>query len=303
MPPVLGLAVAAWDFVGLMKECSARGYSSDRYLAYCDSERFGGYEHGAYFLETEPAAVESLKKADVLFLGNSRMQFAFSTESALRAFKDRATSGFHLLGFAYGENYLFPLAVMSKLKITPKALIVSVDDRFFLKTQSPAAFFVTAQRGARNNYEAKILKQLWHQRLCSESSPIRSLCGELGSIFRSRATGFWYTKNFRKSEDKQFLDAHGIDAKTIETLIAGGKDFLARVGVRKDCIIFVSTPLQEWSSDSGAELARRLGTTFVSGPERRWVTIDGSHLVPESAEAWSGEVLEKIKPLLARCGA
>src|SRR5690349_12039247 len=49
------------------------------FLAFCESPRYGDYEHGAYYFDLEPEAIEALKKAEVLFLGNSRAQFAFST--------------------------------------------------------------------------------------------------------------------------------------------------------------------------------------------------------------------------------
>src|ERR1700745_3867650 len=48
-------------------------------LAYCSSPAFAYYEHGAYFYDLEPAAVENLKKADVIFLGSSHEQIGFST--------------------------------------------------------------------------------------------------------------------------------------------------------------------------------------------------------------------------------
>src|SRR5215471_16448074 len=61
--------------------CQADGYGIDRYLAYCGSDGYGEYDHGALWFELEPDATESARRAKVLFLGNSRMQLAFSTRA------------------------------------------------------------------------------------------------------------------------------------------------------------------------------------------------------------------------------
>src|SRR5215470_9376009 len=59
--------------------CQADGYGTDRYIAYCNGAGYADYEHGAFWFDLEPSARDFAKIADVLFLGNSRMQVAFST--------------------------------------------------------------------------------------------------------------------------------------------------------------------------------------------------------------------------------
>src|SRR6516164_23273 len=61
--------------------CQANLYSSDRYIASCNGTRYADYEHGAFAFDLEPAAENFAREADVLFLGNSRLQYAFSTSS------------------------------------------------------------------------------------------------------------------------------------------------------------------------------------------------------------------------------
>ena len=43
--------------------CQANGYSSDRYLAYCQADNYGDYEHGAFWFDLEPNAERSAAKA------------------------------------------------------------------------------------------------------------------------------------------------------------------------------------------------------------------------------------------------
>ena len=56
--------------------CQAPGYSADRYLAYCGGGNYADFEHGAFFYNLEPPALDYARNADVLVLGNSRLQVA-----------------------------------------------------------------------------------------------------------------------------------------------------------------------------------------------------------------------------------
>ncbi len=50
--------------------CPADGYSSDRYIAYCNGAGYADYEHGALWFGLEPVAQDFARNADVLFLIN-----------------------------------------------------------------------------------------------------------------------------------------------------------------------------------------------------------------------------------------
>src|SRR5580658_2998241 len=54
--------------------CQATLYSSDRYIASCNGTHYADYEHGAFAFDLEPRAENFARDADVLFLGNSRLQ-------------------------------------------------------------------------------------------------------------------------------------------------------------------------------------------------------------------------------------
>src|SRR5689334_5407029 len=68
-----------WMRTRTLFACPGDGYSADRYIAYCDAGNYADYEHGAFWFGLEPAASQYAKDADVLFLGNSRLQVGFST--------------------------------------------------------------------------------------------------------------------------------------------------------------------------------------------------------------------------------
>jgi hypothetical protein len=86
--------------------CQADGYTSDRYLAYCGGKYYADYEHGAFWFDLEPSARIFARNADVLFVGNSRIQVALSTAETDNWFAE-ASARYYLLGFSYSTNVIF----------------------------------------------------------------------------------------------------------------------------------------------------------------------------------------------------
>src|SRR5262249_40321531 len=86
--------------------CPSNGYGGNYYLGYCQGRTYGDYDHGAFWFGLDSTARESAALADVLFIGNSRMQFGFSAPPLGRWF---AANGQHyyLLGFSHVENATF----------------------------------------------------------------------------------------------------------------------------------------------------------------------------------------------------
>ena len=85
--------------------CKADGYSSDRYIAYCNGAGYGDYEHGAFWFGLEPVAESFARTSDVLFLGSSRLQVALSTVATTDWFS-AISARYYLLGFSYNGNVI-----------------------------------------------------------------------------------------------------------------------------------------------------------------------------------------------------
>ena len=164
--------------------CPATLYSSDRYIAYCDGTRYADYEHGAFAFDLEPAAENFARNADVLFLGNSRLQFAFSTAATADWFS-AASARYYLLGFTYYENMVFAEELLRKIQPRAKVYVINVDD-FFDRSETPPVKTILHDPAARNRYETKRLWQRVHEPLCKTFAVI---CGSQFVIFRSRETG------------------------------------------------------------------------------------------------------------------
>lgn len=97
--------------------CPANAYDGGSYLGYCQASAYGDYDHGAFWFALEPKAREAVASADVLFLGNSRMQFGFSSPALGRWF---TANGFryYLLGFSHSENVTFIGPLLQRLQPT-----------------------------------------------------------------------------------------------------------------------------------------------------------------------------------------
>ena len=105
------LAAIVGAFVFHMRQagiftCPATAYGGDRYLGYCQGTAYGDYDHGALWFGLEPGVREAAAAADVLFVGNSRMQFGFSAPALGRWFEGSGAS-YYLLGFSHNETAKF----------------------------------------------------------------------------------------------------------------------------------------------------------------------------------------------------
>jgi hypothetical protein len=109
--------------------CKWRGYSADDFLAYCRSQRYADYEHGAFYYGLEPDIRTNVRNAKVLFLGSSKIQAAFST-NAVRSYFDKLRIDFFVMGFGYAESSRFALSVLQRSEATPRLLVINADPFF-----------------------------------------------------------------------------------------------------------------------------------------------------------------------------
>jgi hypothetical protein len=293
------------DFFGFMKECSAWGYSSDRYLAYCEGDHYGDYEHTAFYWNQESDVIRKLKEAQVLFLGNSRMQFAISNSATDAFFSQRATPiSYYLMGFGFAEPYSFSARMIEKFNLKPKVVIINVDDRFFQGGYSPPAETTLNTNGERLHNILKKGKQFAHRIFC-QSRPDSELCGKMNTLYRSRENGFWFTDHFRVPDITPFVVTGGLDPKKVTKDLPGARDLMSKFSdISPECVVFITIPVPKISAENAESLAKAMGASFVatSTPGESFKTLDGSHLTPEDALIWTKNTLPKFEGILKHCG-
>jgi hypothetical protein len=289
----------AYQFrTNLIFSCQAAGYSADQYLGACNGARYGDYEHGAFWFDLEPAAETFAKNADVLFLGDSRLQMALSTAATTDWFA-AASARYYLLGFYFYGNMIIADAVLHKILPRAKVYVINIDG-FFETSESPPVKTILHDPKAREQYEAKRLWQRVHEPICKAVSAI---CGNNFAIFRSRQTGaYMYALNGKRYSSAPVSYDEVVDQQALNRNTAAGVEFLSRLPVRRECVILTIVPGVGTKKEGATALASALGLKLVI-PEQTgelW-TFDGAHLDQASAQRWSQAFLQAAGSSIRSC--
>ena len=122
-----GVWVARPNLGGRVKNITrAERPSDDYYLAH---DHGGHVDHHVMYFGTDPVALDHLKRADVILLGNSRLMFA-ARPRVLDAFFEARGLRYYVLGFGFREADRFPLAIIEKFDLKPRMVIVNADGFF-----------------------------------------------------------------------------------------------------------------------------------------------------------------------------
>jgi hypothetical protein len=276
--------------------CPANGYSTDRYLAYCHGGNYADYEHGAFYFNLERGVENSVRDANVLFLGNSRLQVAFSTHATTDWFATNSLR-YYLLGFSYFENMFFSDKLLHMIRPKAKVYVINLDD-FFSRSESPPVKMIMDDPEAMRRYEIKHLLQLMHERICQEAAFI---CGHKFVVFRSRETGAYFTEGAAEEKVAPVSYDRQIDNKEVAVQTAAGLGFLSQFGQGR-CVILTMVPFIDTKIETAKAIARNLGMrlivpSFIDGLQ----TYDGYHLDQPSAQRWSQAFFQVAGPKIRSC--
>jgi hypothetical protein len=277
--------------------CVADGYTADRYLAYCDATGYGDYEHGAFWFGLEPSAQNFAKDADVLFLGNSRAQYAFSTAATADWFSG-ASVRYYLLGFTYYDGVSFAEALLRRIRPKTRVYVINLDG-FFGQWASPPAMDVMHDQGARSHYEAKRLWQSVHEPICKL---VPDLCGHTYAIFRSRESGAFSLSGGKWSLDaKPVSNDRGVSEDVVKSNTSAAIKFLSSLPVKEECVILTVVPTTGTKIGNLKTIAAALHKDLVTPEIPGLQTFDGSHLDQPSAERWSQAFFKAAGPEIRSC--
>jgi hypothetical protein len=276
---------------------------ADDFLAYCRSVRYGDYEHGALYCGLEPKVRESIRAAQVLFLGSSRLQAGFAANAVRDYFRARGIRYF-VMGFGYGDVSAFEQPVMERSGASPKVIVINADP-FFVPPNILSEPAKDAIEGGPS-YLWRLMSKMAFQRvhriicravpLCPESEP---------SIFRSATDGqwSWIGPYFEEREAPVDPETEKLPPQfEIERAKTIGEMFLNRIGLDRRCVVLTGIPTNGLKSAEVAEiLATALNTRFLAPKIDGIATVDGGHLNLRSAELWSAAFLEALTPIVNEC--
>jgi hypothetical protein len=275
--------------------CPANFYDSDHYIAYCGAAGYGEYEHGAFWFDLEPSAQAFTKNADVLFLGDSRLQVGFSTTATANWFS-AASTRYYLLGFAGWENMVFAEGLLRRIQPKARVYVINVDG-FFERSETPDVKTILHDPEARHRYEVKRLWQRVHEPVCRN---LPRFCRHKAFRFRSRETGA-YINPPRESEPIPVSYDQAINQDVVNSYTDVAILFLSQVPVKRSCIILTAVPKTETKIGNAKAVAKALGVNFVAPEISELGTDDGSHLTQPSAQRWSQAFFEAVGSKIRSC--
>lgn len=294
------------DLFPWVGSCPAGGLTNEYYLAYCHSRRYGDYELYSFLENTEPEQIANAQSADLLFLGNSRTQYAFSTDAVDQYLKRRSIDYF-VFGFGFGAKMDIPLRLMSQYNINPAVVIVNADPFFTTQKSLMVSKVTDGQRNTRWEYSVKRRLQAWQKTVCADehknvSTFIKNVAcsGSEETVFRSVRNGFWDTRYFRKDQ-RIPVGYESTEQVDFEDSLTSAKQFIADTGLSPDCVILTVTPRTDTPNKFAKKLASTLDMPLLLPELGNLTTVDDSHLSPDSAERWSEAILKLSEPLLDDC--
>jgi hypothetical protein len=278
--------------------CSLNGYDArTNYVAFCGDLHYGDFEHQVFYDGSFDTS-QRLRESDVLFIGNSQIQAAFSRSNVAPFFEQRSAR-FFMAGFGYVEGWRFPAAVMRRHRAGPKILVLNVS--YWIDwTSEPARYTVDHPISGPIGAFFKGLAPSVYAWLCAT-------CGGSPSLLRSKGTGQWDWRNF----DPVKLDGDPVEATRLASdeeiqawadhVLPWAKELIASTSAR--CVILTQVPSPGPQEVYAQKLAQYVDAHVILPKVEGLRTWDGSHLTAASSVAWSGAFLRELDALGPRCGA
>lgn len=278
-----------------------RPLDPDYYLAH---DRGGHLDHHVLFHGTDGEALRNLKRADVIFVGTSRMMFALRARILTPWAAEQGIS-YYALGFGHRDGDEWVLEIIRRHDLHPKLVVANVDE-FFGQRRS-----VWADRVRRDSgFGARKLQlegEFGHEFRRAIHRVIPNwidLYGRPGFPFgnefiayRSRTNGTWLVSPW--PEPVMAAPAEEFGTGPVGDRIGGParafKEELDRRGTR---LVLTHVPAPNHSVGNPVALGAMLGVPVVALDVDGLTSHDGSHLSEASAVLWSRRLTQDLRPYL-----
>ena len=266
------------------------------YLAH---DRGGHIDHHVLYHGTDDVAREHLKRADVLFLGNSRLMFALDS-TVMQPFFAAAGHRPYVLGFGHEEQDDFPLEIVRSLDLRPSLVVINADHFF---------------AGRRSEWAAKVIEEstfdAWKIQVEGEAAHrVRRLLHRVVPhyvdrrrglrevvLYRSREDGSWFVANDFGEGTRFEWPLPDRDLPGHEALRAA-EAFKREVEARGAQLVLTVIPGPDVSLHRARAMAAHLSVPLLVPEATELRTIDNSHLSAESAARVATSLLAQLRPYL-----
>jgi len=307
---VLGLLIAAtaalWaarpGLGGRVKNITrAERPSDDYYLAH---DHGGHVDHHVLYFGTDPTALEALRRADVLLLGNSRLMFAARPRVLDGFFEDRGLR-YYVMGFGFREGDRFPLDIIEKFDLKPRLVIVNTDG-FFQNEYSDFArsvmkhsafsawqFRTEAEAGHEFRRAMHLLVPNWIDLF---GRPGFGWSREL-VIYRSRTNGAWQLSPWEPGTTP-VSGRNLAEPRLAPREIEAARTFKAALDRRGTSLVLTYVPTPRPLGGGPELFAQVLNVPLVAAHPAGLLSEDGDHLDESSAIAWSEAFVRQLRHVL-----
>jgi hypothetical protein len=274
--------------------------TDEEIVAYCHSRQYGDYEHAAYFLNLEPALVDRFRQAEILFFGNSRLQFGLARPVAQAALAQYGTR-VHSAAFSHNEAEPFATALVNQFHPRPRAVVINVDP-FFSDQLSPVARAVLAN-SPMNTAAYRIKREMMYlqRRVCRSRPSNNWPCDGNAQVVIRKPNGSWSVDYLNADGKEPFTENENRYLNLLASSEKKAEKFLDLLGTNRSCVIFTSIPSPGSTRTLARNLAARLHVRYVAPALAGLATIDGTHLDHASANQWADAFFTEAGPLLRNC--
>lgn len=255
------------------------------------------------------SAIDNLRRADIVILGDSRAQLGFSRDILAR-FEAAHGVRVYNLALGYTEPAPLPLAIIRDYDIRPRVFVVNAETGgvapFFRDTPGYLGKIVLAggRAGAWKTAFGKVaMDQLdaWIRPLF----PYVFASSEHYLLLRSWSTGFWYRNPpLAREGDKPVAQPAGQsltpprpdEVQVAQQEVQVAQQVVSELRSRGARVVFTYVPSPNTALAPSQELARRVGVEEIAPSDAGLMYVDGSHLDSSSAERFTERFLEQFGP-------
>jgi hypothetical protein len=272
----------------------------DSYLAH---DRGGHVDHHVHYFGLEPAALEALRSAEVVFLGNSRLMFALRPQ-VLDPFFESRRLDYYAMGFGFREGDRFPLEIFRRFDIRPRVVVVNADGFFGRELSEWAEEVVGDTRldaikfrweNERTHDVRRVVHQVVPHWLDLFARPGLDE-GEEFIAYRSRRNGTWRVSPWPSGGRAVPPGLPGGDAAP--WTIDAARRFKTELEERGSRLVLTFVPTPDPETREVVDVAAALNIPLAVPHVEGLTSHDASHLTEDSAAIWTERFVQALSPLL-----
>ena len=304
---LVGLTCGAWltlpGFQGRVRNISVAQRPPDPsyYLAH---DRGGHLDHDVLYHGIDPEALAYLKRADILFVGTSRMMFALRSR-ILSPWAAAHGVTYYAFGFGYRDGDEWALELIRRHDLRPRLVVVNVDG-FFARPLSAGArrTRLDSAFGARKRVlEGEVgheVRRVVHQVIPNWVDLYGRPGFPFGNEFiayRSRRDGVWAISPWPVPA----MAAASVDYQVEPVgprVGEAARTFKNELDTRGSRMVLTYVPTPDDSGGNPVAIGAMLGVPVVGMGVDGLTSHDGSHLSEESAVFWSRRLIDDLTPHL-----